>query len=269
MIAFAPWFFLTSSEAQMTRQFSIVITLALTISLIEAFLILPSHLRNLRHREELGKLATWQKKIEESIVGFANQTYRKWIKLAIDNRYITASIFITAFTVSLGIFNSGWVKFSFMPEVENEIIYVNVTLPNGTPYGRALRILDQLQVAELKLIEEVESEAKVSGGTGKLIEGWYTRSRRDSVIAIVKLAPPEIRDLSAKEAATRLRELVGDIPDAEEIEVNYTMNNRGPQLSYLLKHRDMDMLMEASTELQAKLYSYDGTYFVRDNLRAI
>ncbi len=267
MIAFAPWFFLDHVDAQMTRQFSIVITLALTISLIEAFFILPAHLRNLHHREELGKFAAWQKKIEEGIVKFANHNYRGWIRTAIANRYITASIFIAVFTISVGIFNSGWVKFNFMPEVERDDIYVNVELPAGTPYGRALAILDQLQEAELKLIEEVEANAEVTGGKAELIEGWYTRSRRDSVIAIIKLTPPESRDMSAKEAATRLRELVGEVPDAEEIQVNYTMNYNGPQLSYLLKHKDMEVLHEASRELQAHLYTYDGTFFVRDNLR--
>ena len=267
MIAFAPWFFVSGTDAQVTRQLSIVITLALVISLIEAFLILPAHLRNMQHREELGKFAAWQKKVEESIVSFANQRYRGWIATAIEHRYVTAATFITGFVISVGIFSSGWVKFSFMPEVENELININVALPTGTPYARALDILDQLQKAELQLIDEVEAEAEANGGTGKLIEGWYTRSRRDSVIAIVKLAPPEVRDLSAKEAATRLRELVGEIPDADNIEVNYTMNDNGPQLGYVLRHRDMDVLRAASNDLQARLYTYDGTYYVRDNLQ--
>ena len=267
MIAFSPWFFLSGSEVQSTRQLSIVITLALTFSLIEAFFVLPAHLRELRHREELGKFAAWQKNLEEGIVRFANNTYRGWIEKAIEYRYVTAAVFIAAFTVSLGIFNSGWVKFNFMPEVENELFYVNVELPTGTPYSRALGILDQLQEAELELIEEVEDRAKVEGGSGQLIEGWYTRSRRDSVIAIVKLAPPEVRDLSAKEAATRLRELIGEIPDADNIQVNYTMNDSGPQLSYLLRHRNMEMLRGASRDLQAKLYTYSGTFYVRDNLQ--
>ncbi len=221
----------------------------------------------MKHRDKLGRFATWQKKIEESILGFARGSYKGWLTAAVSHRYLTASAFIAAFIISLGIFSSGWVKFSFMPEVEAELIYVNVKLPAGTPYSRALTILDQLQVAELKLIEEVENDAEASGGTGELIAGWYTRSRRDSVIAIVKLAPPEVRDLTAKQAATRLRELVGEVPDADEIEVNYTMNGGGPQLSYVLKHDDMETLRAASAELQAKLYTYDGAYYVRDNLR--
>jgi multidrug efflux pump subunit AcrB len=267
MVAFAPWFFLSTEDGQMTRQFSIVITLALTISLIEAFLILPSHLRHLEPRTKLRGLARWQKKIEQGIVDFANRNYRAWITAALRNRYLTASIFITAFAVSVGLFSSGWVKFSFMPEIENELFYVNVVLPTGTPYSRALAVLDQLQEAEMKLIDEVNNRAEMGEGTGELIEGWYTRSRRDSVIAIVKLSPPEVRDMTAKQAALRLRELVGEIPDADEIQVNYTMNDSGPQINYVLRHRDMEVLQAASNEMKAQLYSYDGTYYVRDSMR--
>ena len=267
MIAFAPWFFLSSEGAQMTRQFSIVITVALSISLIEAFFILPAHLRHLEPRKNLKGLALQQKRLEHSIIDFANTRYRSVLGWATDHRYLTASIFAASFIISLGIFSSGWVKFSFMPEVEAEQIYINVRMPNGTPYSRALTVLDQLQTAERALIAEIEDAAKTEGGSGKLIEGWYTRSRRDSVIAIVSLAPPEVRDMSAKEAATRLRELVGDIPDADEIEVNYTLNNGGPGITYVLRHRDLDLLRAASLDLQTQLRNYEGTFYVRDSLQ--
>ena len=267
IVAFAPWFFLTGQDAQATRQLSIVITAALTISIIEAFFILPAHLRHLKHREKLGRFALWQKGIEQSIVNFSRSTYKGWVSKAVKHRYITTSFFVTMFIVSFGLSNNGWVKFNFMPEVEAEIIFLNVTLPTGTPYNRALKILDQLQAAELKLIEEVEARAKSEGGSGKLIKGWYTRSRRDSVIAIISLAPPEVRDLSAKEAALRLRELVGDVPDADEIEINYTMNNSTPRVSFVIKHRDMKMLQAAANDLKAKLHGYEGTFYVRDNMR--
>ncbi len=267
MIAFAPWLFVTGEAAQVTRQISIVITVALVISLIEAFFILPSHLRHLEPRKDLRGLARTQQKIEHSIIDFARTYFQPLLRWAVHHRYLTASIFAGAFIISVGIFSSGWVRFYFMPQVESDQIYINVTLPTGTPYSRALEILDQLQDAERKLIEEVESRAAEEGGTGKLIEGWYTRSRRDSVIAIVRLAPSEIRDLSAKETAERFRELVGDVPEAEEIEVNYTLNGGGADVTYLLKHRETEKLRNASRDLQAQLKSYDGTYFVRDSQR--
>ena len=267
MVAFAPWFFLTGEDAQVTRQLSIVITAALTISLIEAFFILPAHLRKLKHREHLGRFAQYQKNIEQSIVGFARNRYQKWVRAAVQFRYITTAGFLAFFVISVGVFAHGWVKFNFMPEVEAELINLQVTLPTGTPYSRALEVLDQLQQAELALIDEVEARAKAEGGSGELIQGWYTRSRRDSVIAIIKLAPPEVRDLSAKEAAERLRDLVGEVPDADEIQINYTMNNSTPRVSFVMKHRNMDMLQAASNDLKAKLHEYEGTFYVRDNMR--
>jgi 3-methyladenine DNA glycosylase AlkC len=105
------------------------------------------------------------------------------------------------------------------------------------------------------------------GGTGQLFEAWYTRARRDSVIAIFQLVAPEKRDMTAKEAANRLRDLVGDVPDADEIEVIYTFDQNSPEVSYILQHRDRDMLREASRDMQAQLRSYDGVFFVSDSLQ--
>jgi multidrug efflux pump subunit AcrB len=266
IIAFAPWFFVSLAEAQITRQLSVVITVALTISIIEAFLILPAHLRHLKPRQHLGKLMQRQKRVEEGIVNFAHTTYRRWLQAAISNRYLTASIFVTFFVISLGIFTSGWVKFVFMPEVQGRQVYIQANLPAGTPYTRALEILEQFQAAQRQLISEVD-ERYESGGTGQLIHGWYTRARRDSVLAIFELVPPEQRDMSGKEAAGRLRELIGDVPDADEIVISYTYDEQTPGVSYVLRHRDREVLKTAGNELKAQLQAYEGTYFVRDNLQ--
>ncbi len=266
VIAFAPWFFVSLAEAQITKQLSVVITVALLISIIEAFFILPAHLRKLDHREKLSGLMRRQRQLEEGIVNFANSRFRRCLVLAIERRYLTVSLFMGAFLISVGVFTSGWVKFAFMPEVQGTQVFVQAQMPTGNPYSRSMEILDQFQVAQRKLIAEVEARAE-EGGTGKLIHGWYTRARRDSVLAIIELVPPELRDMTAKETADRLRDLVGDVPDADEIEINYTIDRESPGVSYVLRHRDSEVLALASQELKAQLQSYDGTYFVRDNLQ--
>ncbi len=266
VIAFAPWFFVSLAEAQITKQLSVVITVALLISIIEAFFILPAHLRKLEHREKITGLARQQKRLEEGLVNFAHGPFRRFLAGAIERRYLTVSLFLGAFLISIGVFSSGWVKFAFMPEVQGTQVYVQAQMPSGNPYSRSMEILDQFQLAQRKLIDEVEARAE-EGGTGELIHGWYTRARRDSVLAIIELVPPELRDMTAKETADRLRDLVGDVPDADEIEINYTIDNDSPGVSYVLRHRDSEVLSLASQELKAQLQSYDGTYFVRDNLQ--
>ncbi len=267
VLAFAPWFFVSGETAQITRQLSIVITLALTFSLVEAFLILPSHLRDLKPRDMTKRFAKHQTKIERALVNFANVQYRAIIETALRYRYITLSFFVGLFIVSIGIFSSGWVKFNFMPQVENEQIYVSVDLPAGTPWERSLEVLEQLQDAERRLIDQVESQGAANGEKVHLIEGWYTRSRWDNVLAIIRLAPPETRALSAREAAERFQELIGDVPDAEAISVNYTLNDGNPRVTYMLRGNDLDTLRSASLDIQAQLRTYQDAFFIRDSQR--
>jgi len=73
--------------------------------------------------------------------------------------------------------------------------------------------------------------------------------------------------MSAKEAAERLRDLVGEIPDADQIEVNYSLTGNDADVTYLLKHRDPEQLKKASRALREHLTNYEGTYFVRDSQR--
>jgi len=193
--------------------------------------------------------------------------YRGWVRAAVQHRYLTSSIFMAGFILSLGVFNSGWVKSVFFPEIQGVQVFIQAQLPVGTPFERSLQILDQMQEAQRQLIVEVNARAEQGDGTGELLEGWYTRARRDSVVAIFQLVPPEVRDLSATESAVRLRQLIGDIPDADAIEIGYTIGQNSTNVSYVLRHRDRDLLKAASTELKARLHDYDGAYFIRDDLQ--
>jgi multidrug efflux pump subunit AcrB len=224
ILAFLPWLFLGGSTSEFTRHITWVVILALAFSLIESLLILPSHLSGMKPRHNLHGFGKFQKRIADGIVDFAQIRYRKIGTWSLNHRYLTTSIFLGVLVIGFGLFSTGWVKKSFMPDIESDEIIVNVVMPEGAPYSRALEILAQLQAAELALEEEVNQS---TDGEGVLIENWYTRSRRDSVLAIVKLAPPEVREMTAKDASIRLRELMGDVPDAKEVSVRYTQNNNG------------------------------------------
>lgn len=270
MVAFAPWLFLDGFMVQMTRHIAIPVILALTFSLIEAFFILPAHLSKMKPRENLGRFGRFQKRFEDGLINFAHKTYRPMAEAFVRRRVLVASIFFAFFIFSAGLISTNWVKFSFMPVIEDEEIVVTVTMPEGSPYERSMQILARIQEAQRTL--ETEFNDEFAGQEGKqLIEKWYTRSRRDSVVAIVKLAPPEMRDTSTKETALRLRDLIGDIPDAKEVTVDYMIDNGGGDnygISYSIKAKDTDTLIAATEALKAKLRSYADTYDVRDNMNS-
>jgi multidrug efflux pump subunit AcrB len=267
IMAFMPWLFLSGATSEFTRHITWVVILALLFSLVEALWILPSHLSKMQPRKDalLGWFGHFQKHISDGIIHFAHKRYRKIGQFAVDRRYLTFSVFLTALIVGMGMFSTGWIKKAFMPEMESDEIIVNVVMPEGAPYSRALEILAQLQQAERELEEEVNQR---TGGEGKLIENWYTRSRRDSVLAIVKLAPPEVRDMSAKEAAIRLRELMGDVPDAKEVSVEYTHNDGGPGFELSIRHPDLEVLRVAVKDVEDQLRTYESLYDIRNNLES-
>ena len=267
IMAFMPWLFLSGSTSEFTRHITWVVVLALGFSLVESLLILPAHLSGMRVRvdKNLGRFGHFQKGIADSIVHFAHNHYRGIGLAAVRHRYLTTSVFVTILLVGFGLVSTGWVKTGFMPEIESDEINVNVVLPEGAPYSRALEILAQLQEAERQLVAEVDQRA---GGEGSLVENWYTRSRRDSVLAIVKLTPPEERDMTAKEAALRLRELLGDVPDAKEVTVNYTSNGGDPDFELSIRHPDLDVLRTAVEEVEDQLRTYEALYDVRNDLES-
>ena len=150
IMAFLPWLFLSGSTSEFTRHITWVVVLALTFSLVESLWILPAHLAHMmpRKRNRCAGSVISRKASPDSIIHFAHKRYRKIGQFSVDRRYLTFSIFITLLVVGFGLFSTGWVKKAFMPEMESDEVIVNVVLPEGAPYSRALEILAQLQDAE-------------------------------------------------------------------------------------------------------------------------
>ncbi len=262
MFFFAPWMLLSGDMSQFTRAISIVVMLALAFSLVESLLILPAHLAHLKPVNPKSRIMKVQKKISDSLKNVATRIYRPLIIKAIHHKWFTASIFMGIMVMCLGVVGNGYVKSIFFPEDESDQIAITVVLPEGTPYTRTLAVLEQIQDAEKKLEEEIEAKG------GDLIENWYTRSRDNEVLALVKLVPPETRSLGAKETAERLRELIGEVPDAEAIGVEYRDNNNGPAIQYVLNAKSFEELNAAGNELMTKLRSYDGVYNVVNDMES-
>ncbi|MGD9021114.1 MAG: efflux RND transporter permease subunit [Lysobacterales bacterium] len=263
VMAFLPWLFLSGSTSEFTRHITWVVILALGFSLLESLLILPAHLSTMKPRRDLHGFGKFQKRIADSIIHFSENHYRGIARWSLEHRYLTTSVFLGVLIIMFGLFGTGWVKKSFMPDIESDQIIINVVMPEGAPYSRALEVLAQMQDAERELVEEVNERTE---GEGQLIENWYTRSRRDSVIAIVKLAPPEVRDMSAKDAAVRLRELMGDVPDAREVSVQHTLGNNDPDFELSIRHPDLDVLRAATADVENQLRTYEAIYDIRNNL---
>ena len=65
-----------------------------------------------------------------------------------------------------------------------------------------------------------------------------------------------------------MRDEVGAIPDAEDINFNFTFNDNDTRISFALNHTDLDVLQEATADVRTQLAKYDTLFDVGDNLSA-
>jgi multidrug efflux pump subunit AcrB len=272
MMAFAPWMMLTGPEVQFTRQISFVVIAALSFSLIESFLILPNHLAHMKPISEVrgffGGFIRFQQGFANLLVWFARNIYRPTGHLAIQYRYITLSIFIASFilTVFGAWLVGGLVKFSFMPEVENEAINMRIEMPEGTPFTRIEQVIVQVEAG----LDQFRNSMNREYDGAEVIEAVSAFAWGNNVQSWITVKKPEERPegLSMKMIAERLQGYIGTIPDAEEFELNYTISENEDGVRFALQSRDLDALRLAAEDLKTKLSTFEDVFEVRDSLTA-
>ncbi len=270
MMAFAPWMLLTGPAVQFTSQISLVVMAALAFSLIEALLILPAHLSHIKpqkHTGPLGPFLRFQAMLADSLLVFARRIYAPTLTFAIKQRYMTFVAFVGLFLVAIALMATGRVGFSFMPQIESDLIRVNIQLAEGTPWSRTDEIRARLDEAELEIQEAYRAEYP---GEIDMIQSRSTLATDGSVRAWINIAPPEIRPgrTPTADVAERIREALGPVPDAEEIRFDATINDNGPAIEYAINHPDLDVLRAASAELREYLGTYETAYDIVDNLQS-
>ena len=269
IIAFLPWAFITGPTRMFTQQITFVVVAALLFSIVECMLILPSHLSHMKKQAfdgPGGRFLRLQRRIADSLLWFANNLYKPVLEFALRFRYATVALFFSLFALATQMQSLGIVPFQFMPEIEADLIQVDIEMPEGTPYERLLQVRDQLQAGIDSLKVETRKEYP-DLKDGLVVQASVVAAGRN-VQAWVGLAPPEVRPITvrSKDISERLRDMVGDIQDAQEIGFDFTFNEDDTGVRFALNHPDLARLREAAAEVKAHLANYSSAYDIGDNL---
>ena len=264
IIAFAPWMFVGGDAAQYTRQVSLTITFALMFSLIEAFFILPAHLSHLKPQNKTGAFYRVQRFFSEGIVDCAHEVYRPIVLLALRFRYLTVISFFMVFTLSVALLTQGWIGFKFIPEIHGTYISLNVRLPEGASFNRTMEVYEEIDRAANRLKTDL-GDAKDGE---PFVKSIYIAGDEGELVSYVTITEATNRTESTKQVANMFRDMLGSIPDAEEIYVGFTQNNSGPDLSFGVAGDDLEELRVATVDLQSYLRTLPGVFDVRNNLQS-
>lgn len=276
--AFLPLLFIEGRIGDFMGTLPIVVMCALSVSLIEAFSILPSHLaealkgaqRDLgreppRHR--LARLARPLRHAEKHLVlDVLGRHYERLLRLAVRYRYVTVATVIAALLVAGGLVAGGRVPFVFVQKMDSETLLVDLDMPVGTPVERTREALSVVERACLATPETETVWAIIGAQMDADESGAYATLRSHLAQLIVELKTVEQRDRSSDEVVAALRAKTTGIPGVNSL--RYRAMQGGPagaEIELEVTGARMDHILAAVDVLKRKLSQYRGVYDLVDD----
>lgn len=269
IIMFLPFLFMSGPIQAIFSQISLVVIAVLVFSLIEAFFILPAHLRHMKHVEpSTNRILSMQTKLADSLVTFAKTVFRPLVATLIRWRYITLSTFIGLLFAAVALLVTGVAPTAFIPEVEGDMISVEARFPEGTSFQRVNQAREQLDAG----IRALNANAMADFGVeGAIIDKPGTVAAGRSVQSFLGLASTDDRrKISTKEIADKLEEYVGPIPDAFRVQYGFTEggSGQGGGLRYGVAATNEDDLRAAVLDIKNQMESYPDINNAWDGLES-
>ncbi|MCD4811963.1 efflux RND transporter permease subunit [bacterium] len=277
MVAFWPMLLGTGTMGNLFRSVPIVVILVLFGSLVESLLILPAHLA--RGKKEGFRRQTAPKK-EKAIARWLKWVihgpYARLVDFCLRWRYATVALGIAILLLSLGMWKGGWMKFTFLPKVEGDVLRCSFTMPSGTPVERTVEVIKELDQAARQIM--AEADKKRPKGVPPLFEhsgaliGFRMADMGSSVETgghlgqiWIQVLEAEKRDVSTMKLAGAWRKKVGPLPDVDSITFKSELHSAGNAIEVDLSLTDYDELLAVVDELKAELKTFPGVFDVNDS----
>jgi len=263
--------FIEGDLGQILKVIPIVLISVLSVSLIEAFFILPHHLFHSLESgktDEKSRFHTWFYAKFEA----CNDMSYKIIKQLIRFRYLVLGSVTALFIFSIAMLPSGLLKFSAFPDIDGDVVHARLLMPNGTPFSATQKMMDRIQTAleeTSEVLSENENSALVKSITITYGENSdYSDEGPNLATLSVDLLSAEARHTSVQQLVDTWREKVGDLPHA--LSLTFKEPGIGPQgraIDIRLSGDDPNQLMAASQDLKKWLAGYSGVQNILDDMR--
>lgn len=282
MVAFLPMAFLEGGRASVFAQLPLVVIPALIFSWIESKLILPSHLRDFKELEARsagGNFRLWNKmrnNVSEGLERWALHYYEPALSRCIRHRYMFVVFCASLLFLVLASVFGGWVRFIFFPRVQSEEVLMQFQMPIGSPYA-----LMETEVDRIAKMANVLRDKYVDPDTGKsIIKHVFSAAGHNtgagisggggdaSGVVVFELVPPEQNktDIDSRHLLAEWRTMIGTVPGAESVSYRAELGVFGQPLHILLSGSYLDVLKDASLDLQKFLSAWEGVFDLSDDL---
>ncbi|MCA9299364.1 MAG: efflux RND transporter permease subunit, partial [Phycisphaerales bacterium] len=275
--AFLPLALIEGQLGDMMGVLPQVVAVALLVSLMEALIILPSHLGHslvridAKRSGEPGILQRVEFRFDAARDGFMNHilvpTYSRLLRVALRERYIAVAIAFALVIMSIGLVVGGRIEFTMLESDDAETINVELRMPVGTPIDRTDAIVKRIEAACLEQ-PEVDFTWAISGAYGSL-DGLGNSEQSHIGQVILELKPVEQRDRPSPEIIRSIRAGIGEIPDMRRLRIEgITGGPDGSDVTLTVVGDDPALIMPAIEDLKAALASEEAVYDIADDADA-
>ncbi len=269
IIFFVPMFDFPSELGALTYPIAVVVILCLFFSLIESLLILPSHLHGMeKEKQPLHKIPKefylFRGKISKALNSFISNLYTPALTLLIKRPSIVISSFAVLLVITIVLYKE--LPKSFYPNIPNDYISVQITMPDGIAFGEAKKMATKLANAA----EALRSDPLLLdiNGNGNFMKQVTSTVDENAIGIFIGLVGSQERILTTEQIGERLRDIIGPVPEAKEYSLGFTFRGEIPDLQFNVHilSDDPDTQKAAVTDTIKLLSGYNGINNVRNSL---
>lgn len=257
---------------QVLKFMPIVLVLVLAVSLLEAFLVLPHHLKGSLDR--MTQRSRFHRGVDAGFAALRDRAVVPLVALALRWRYLTLGLALAALVASAIPITAGWLKFQPFPTLDSDTVEARILLPQGTPLARTEAIVARIEAALARV--DARFTPLQPGGAPLVQQVTVTYgSNPDAPESGAHLATISAALLRAESRSTTVSEIIAAWrqetgPVADVVALRFTDRERGvggKPIDIRLSGPDLDRLAEASRALQRHIRRYAGLRDLTDDLR--
>lgn len=252
----------------------VMLIMTITVSIVEAFAILPNHLSHSLNGYNRNLSQGFRKKFDGIVDTIREKVLGRTVDFVVNWRYLLLGLVIFLFLSSISMIAGGVLKVRAFPETEGDVLQARILMPQGTSLKRTEDVADKVVTAILQINKELTPEQPEQRS---LVENYSVlfNTNADAAesgphVATVSLdlLSAEDRNSSIVDITNSWRKYVGTIPDI--ISITFKEPSIGPgglAIELQLQGHDLDRLKMASVRLMDWLSGYSGVVDLNDNLR--
>ena len=251
IIAFIPLLFVPGQLGVMYKPMTLLIFAIFIVSLIEALLILPNHLRNISKKMRETPIIKAQQYCIKALEYFKQTYYANWLNFSLKRPLLVVTCFILFASIMFSWAYSGRIDASFVPKIESTRIDAEVEFPSGSSLQDKVRILTHIEKSGIKAINSV-------GGKNSYDYRTFDISAMSGSSTFM-IVPDNERQFTARKFVDAWRNEIGAMPGIKSLFFDYQVGpGGGKEVVIELGHANNKVLSEASKELMNSLQRITG-----------